>query len=122
DPAPVLHPGKVQGQEIRRDDLLAHVGELFLRELLARDGYAELDALPGVVDGRLETRLGRADRAPGDAEAGLRQAPERTLQPPHVGESVLLRNAAFVEDDLPRLARPEAHLAVDPRSLEPLHA
>src|SRR6185295_4304122 len=102
-------------EEVSFDYLRAHVGELFLRELLRCDRHSELHALARVVDGRFEARLRRADGAPRNAETSLRQASERTLQAADVREPVLFRHAAFVEHDFSRLTRTEAHLAVDAR-------
>src|SRR5262249_19248808 len=40
----------------------------------------------------------------------------------HVRQAIRVGDAALVEDDLAGFARAEAHLAVDARRLEPLHA
>src|SRR3954466_2928743 len=68
-PAGVLGAGGAQHERARRPDLGLHVGELVADRLEARDRPAERGALPGVVGGDVERRLGDPDRLRRDADA-----------------------------------------------------
>ena len=58
-------------------DLRLHVGELLLDELVGGERAAELLAVERVLAGGVPAELGRAQRAPRDAEARLVEAAER---------------------------------------------
>ncbi|MEY3262096.1 MAG: hypothetical protein RLZZ620_1147 [Pseudomonadota bacterium] len=96
----VLDAAGVQRQELALRDLAEHPGELHLNELERRDGLVELDAGLGVLDGRVVTGHRRAERAPGDAKAGVVEARERPTEALHAGEQAILGDAAVLEDEL----------------------
>src|SRR5207248_1145216 len=63
--SPIEEPGRAPHRGARRLDLRRHARELEFDGLELRDRLAELLALPGVLERRLERRLGDADRARG---------------------------------------------------------
>ena len=96
--AGVLQAAELQRQQLRQRDAARHVGELELHGLRRRDRAVEQDAFLRVVQRFGEARDRRADRAPGDAVARLRQAAERTLEAFHVRQAVRFRHAHVVEE------------------------
>ena len=99
-------------EEVSLRDLGQHLGELVLDELERRDRLAELDARQRVVARRLEAAHRRAERAPGDAEARLREAIERRLQALGLRQDVRLRDPHVLQDELGRDRRAQRPLAV----------
>ena len=112
----------MQDERVGRHDLTDHLAQLRLDELLLADRDTELVARARVLEGAFEARLGRTHCAPGDSEARLVQTTEWAPKALPARQPIRLRHVALVEHDLARLAGPEAHLAVDSRSLEALHA
>jgi hypothetical protein len=72
--------------------------------------------------GFVEAGDGGADRAPGDAVAGLGQAAERTLQALHVRQAVGVRHAHVVEEQRAGDRGAQAHLVLDFLRGEARHA
>ena len=76
-------------------------------------GLAEQLARLRVGEQLLEAGLRRADHAPGDAVARLREAAQRAAQPLHLGQHVLLRHAHVVEEERGGDGRAQRELALD---------
>jgi hypothetical protein len=79
---------EAQAHHLGQRDVGGHVGELLLRDLEARQGAVEDDALLGVAQGLVEAGQGRAHAAPGDAVARLGQAHEGAFRPVGVRQLV----------------------------------
>ena len=79
----VLEAPEPECEELALRELRHHPGELLLLELERGDGPVELDPVQRVVERRLVAGVGRAERAPGDAVARLREAREGPLEPLH---------------------------------------
>ena len=71
---------------------------------VAGDRLVEHDPAPGVAEGLVVAGHGRADRAPGDAVAGLGQAHQRALEPARLRQNGVLRQVHVLEVDLAGVA------------------
>ena len=118
----VLHAAHAQAGLQAQRDFGLHVGQLFLDELVGGQGPAELLAVQRVLARGVPAEFGRAQGAPGDAEASAVQAGEGAFQALHLGEGVLLGREHVVHDDFAGDRGAQAHLAVDGRGGEALHA
>ena len=78
-----------------QSDFSQHICHLELDKLHLGKRFAELLALHGVLASCMEAVLGCAHGAPGDAEAGLVKARERSLEAFNI-EHVLLGNLHIV--------------------------
>ena len=67
--AGVLEGRGPEREQAGRVDARRHLGDLLLNGAEGGDGLAELAALTGVLDGRIQARLGDADGLAGDADA-----------------------------------------------------
>ena len=98
----VLEMGEAQAGLQAERDLGLHIGELLLDQLIGRQRAAELLAVQRVLAGRVPAELGRAQRAPGDAEAGVVEAAEGALETADIGQQILLGDLHILHDDLRR--------------------
>mgnify|MGYP003693855835 CR=1 FL=1 len=89
-------------EQLRGGDLARHLGEPQLDRLRRRERPAEQLARLGVVDQLREAGLRRADHAPGDAVARLREAGQRTLEALHARQQVRFRHARRCRRTAPR--------------------
>ena len=84
----ILQLRHVQREKLRLGDFRDHPGELFLHELMARDGaIVELLASERVATRRFVAIHGRAQHAPADAVARLRQTTKRRFQTLGAGQA-----------------------------------
>ena len=91
----VFQPARLHRQELRLGDFGDHPGQLFLHQLVGGNGpVVELLADDRILPRRFVAIHGRADHAPPDAVARLRQARERGLQPFGAGQAVGVAHAA----------------------------
>ncbi len=97
--AVVDQPAYPEGGLQPQSDLGQHVGELQLDDLGRGERPAELLAIERIAACRLETRLGSAHRAPGDAITRAVEATERALQSLDIGEQRVLADLDLVHDD-----------------------
>src|SRR5438552_3113896 len=111
--AAFLQPRVVQREQRGLHHLGGDVGELGLHQLLRGDGDPELDPLPGIRDGLLETGAGGAEHAEGDAEPGIVEAGERGLEARRLGQAGLLPELDLVQVEGARHAGPHAQLVRD---------
>ena len=95
-----------------------HVDELGLNKLAGGDGRAESLAGLGEGEGFVIDGFEGAERAPGDAVAGLGEAREGTAEAVDIGEHLGAAYANVVEDKLAGDGEAEAHLSLDEVSLE----
>ena len=110
----VFQSPDLQGQQLRLGDLRDHVRELLLHQLVRSDGPpVELLAQDGISARRLVAIHGRADHAPADAVASLREAGERRAQPLRLRKQRAFRHAAVVEREARRHRRPHRQLPVN---------
>ena len=120
--AGILHAAQLQTALQAQRDLGAHVGQLFLDQLVRGQWPAELLAVQHVLAGAVKAVFGRAQRAPGDAVARAVQTGERAFQAAHVRERVFFGAEHLVHHDLAGDRGPQTHLAVDRRGAQALAA
>ena len=103
-------------QTSSRPDLgpLGHLREHLLDQLVLADLLAERLALVGVLERRVEARLGEPDGAGGDGEPALVDRAHRDQEAlALLADPVLDRHAHVVEVDQAGVAGPDAELAVE---------
>jgi len=110
--AGVLEARNLQHGLLRQRDLRQHLGHLELHELVRRQRVAELLAVQGVLAGSRQAELGRADRAPADAEARRVEAGEGALQSLHL-QLVGSGHRDVLHHDLAGVAGLQTQLALD---------
>ena len=109
----VAHARRLVREVARVLDRDRHVGALERDRLVAADRAAERLALARVRDRRVEASLREPDRERGDRDAALVENAQEGLEALAArAEQVVLGNAATVEDELVRVGRVPAHLAV----------
>jgi hypothetical protein len=111
--ARVFQSTQLQGQQLGERDATRHVGQFELHRLRRGDRAIEQDAVLGVFVGFGQAGDRRADRAPGDAIARLRQAAQRPLQAFDVRQTIRIGDAHVVEEKRARHRGTQAHLLVD---------
>ena len=89
--ARVLEPAELQGHELRLGDLGQHVDQPHLLDLGAGDRLVEHHPALRVAERLVVARHRRADGAPRDAVARLREAHERALEAARLGQDGVLR-------------------------------
>ena len=118
--AGVLQAAEVQRHELRLHDLGEHVGEAHLLNLESADRPVEHHALLRVLERFLEARHRRADRAPRDAVARLRETHQRTLEAARLRQDRVGRQVHVLKHELARVARAQRELALLVLGLEAL--
>jgi len=107
---------------LRGRDFPRHLGEPELDGLGRRERFAKHFARFRVVDQLRQAGLRRADHAPGDAVARLREAGQRTLESFHARQQVRFRHHDVVEEQRGCDRRAQGELAFDFRRVKTLHA
>src|SRR5437763_1501289 len=82
-------PAAPQASHYPEGDLGLHIDELLLDQLVAGERPAELAPSERVVARRVPAKFGGAERAPGDAVAGVIEAGERPAQALHIREDIV---------------------------------
>ena len=110
----VLEDPGAANEHPRRVALDDHVGDHLLDELEAGDRDAELAALLGVLDRRLDAALADPDAAGGDAVAAVVERAHRDLEAvADLAEQRVVADLDLVERDLGGVGGAQAELAVD---------
>src|SRR5678809_1331478 len=84
----VLQAAELDAEQLRERELRRHVGEFFLRELIASDRLREHDAVLAVLERLVHARHPRAQNPPRDAVARLGETHERRLETVGLGETI----------------------------------
>ena len=115
----LLQPAHLQRQQLPLGDFRQHPHQLLLHQLMPGDGLARpLLALLGIIERGLVALHGRAQRAPTDAVARLRQAAERRPQPVGLGQAVASGNLAVAQRQPAGDGRPQRILVMHVPSLQ----
>ena len=110
----VLEPRGAPDEEPAHLGAGGHLGDELLDQLVLADLLAEGVPLVGVADRRVETGLGEADRAGRDGEPALVDGAHRDEEAlALLADPVLDGHRHVVEVDEPRVAGPDAELAVE---------
>src|SRR5215469_2428388 len=104
---------EAEADHLRLGDLGQHLDELRLDELITGEGARELLARFRVIERALITRTRRADRAPRDSIARLREATEGSLEATRFGQMRGSWEANIFENQLGGNRRAHRELAVD---------
>lgn len=121
DLALILQTANLQAGLETQGNLSVGIGHLLLHQLEAGQGDTELLAVQGVVSGLGQAELGSTEGTPGNTEAGVVQASERSLETVNLGEEVLGRDLNIVHHDHTGDRGTERELALDLGGRETLH-
>ena len=112
--AAVLEPRCLTAQQPARLNTGAHFGDHLLDQLVLADLLAKRLALVGVLERRIEARLGEAHRAGRNREAALVDRAHRDREAlAFLADAVLGGHANVVEVDLAGIAGMDAELGFD---------
>ena len=92
-------PTDVQAAQQRQVQLGHRLRQLVLNQLIAGQWPVKLPPLEGVVARQLKAEGGRAEHAPGDADAGEVQQTEKPFETVVHGQQIRLRDHDIIEDN-----------------------
>ncbi len=118
----VEHAAHAQGGVEAEGNLGLHVGKLELDDLVGGERSGKLLSVERILAGSLPTELGGTHGAPGNAEARLVEAAERSLEATHARQQIFVRHEHAVHGDLAGGGGAQRELALDTRKGESVHA